>query len=314
MIVWGSAAGGGSYDPATDTWSSISSTNAPNPHSYATAVWTGTEMIIWGGTDSSTGNPVNDGAGYNPSTNTWKKISSTGAPSARLNHTAVWTGSQMLVAGGWDNVTVPGGFYVYDPQTDAWSAWSSAGGIYAQRYGNAAVWTGSAMIIWGGTNSAGAPLNTGTRFDLGTQSVLDVSTTGAPVARTFPSAVWTGTEMIVWGGYNDDGPLASGGRYNPKTNTWQSMPDAPLEGRYSHTAIWTNSEMIVWGGQPNAPDSYGNGARYSPASNKWTAVSMTGSPTPRTSHTAVWTGLEMIVWGGTQPRTSPFNTGGRYAP
>ncbi len=314
MLVWGGAAGGGAYDPVTDTWTAISTTNAPTTQSYATAVWTGTEMIVWGGTDTGSGNPVNTGGRYNPATNTWKKLPTSGAPSPRLEHAAVWSGSQMLIAGGRDNTTTPGGFYLYDPQTDAWSAWTSAGGPYAQRHGHAAVWTGTAMIIWGGVDAAGNTLNTGTRFEPRSQSVIDITTTGAPAGRTYPSAVWTGSEMIVWGGYNNDGALATGGRYNPSTNSWQGMATTTLEGRYSHAAVWTGSEMIVWGGQPNAPSSYNDGARYAPANNRWTAVSLTGGPTYRTYHTGVWTGTEMIIWGGTQPRTSPFNTGGRYAP
>ena len=47
------------------------------------------------------------------------------------------------------------------------------------------------------------------------------SGTNAPDAREYHAAVWTGSEMIVWGG---EGALpsfkATGGRYNPITDTW----------------------------------------------------------------------------------------------
>lgn len=291
-------------------------TDAPSPRSYATAVWTGTEMIVWGGSDTGTGNPVGDGSAYNPSTDTWRALPTSGAPSARLEHAAVWTGEQMLIAGGRNGSTVPGGFFAYDPQSNAWSEWTSAGGPYAQRYGHAAVWTGSAMIIWGGTDDTGTQLNTGTRFFPATQTVLGIATSGAPVARADPSAVWTGNVMIVWGGWdNTNGAVATGGRYNPQTNTWQTLPDPLLTGRYAHTAVWTGSEMIIWGGRPTfPPSSFNDGARYSPGANQWTAVSSTDCPIERSNHTAVWTGIEMIVWGGTQPHQGPFYTGGRYAP
>ena len=36
-------------DLGTDTWQQISTTNDPSERSGHTAVWTGTEMIVWGG-------------------------------------------------------------------------------------------------------------------------------------------------------------------------------------------------------------------------------------------------------------------------
>ncbi len=58
MIVWGGWAGdypdyfdtGGRYDPATDTWTATATGGAPPARYDHTAVWTGTEMIVWGGT------------------------------------------------------------------------------------------------------------------------------------------------------------------------------------------------------------------------------------------------------------------------
>src|SRR6185312_2994233 len=43
---------------------------------------------------------LDDGAGYDPATDTWRPIAAAGAPSGRANQTAVWTGTQMLVWGG----------------------------------------------------------------------------------------------------------------------------------------------------------------------------------------------------------------------
>ena len=56
MIVWGGNCCGGSYlntggryNPATDSWTATSTANAPDGRLIHTAVWTGTEMIVWGG-------------------------------------------------------------------------------------------------------------------------------------------------------------------------------------------------------------------------------------------------------------------------
>jgi hypothetical protein len=58
MIVWGGYAmgflnTGGRYDPAADSWTATSTTAAPSQRDRPTAVWTGTEMIVWGGESSS---------------------------------------------------------------------------------------------------------------------------------------------------------------------------------------------------------------------------------------------------------------------
>ena len=58
-------------------------------------------MIVWGGTNINTGGEyLNDGLRYNPGTNSWIATSVTNAPTARYGHTAVWTGSEMIVWGG----------------------------------------------------------------------------------------------------------------------------------------------------------------------------------------------------------------------
>ena len=57
-------------------------------------------MIVWGGVDD--GDRLNTGGRYNPSTDSWTATSTTNAPSARTYHTAVWTGSEMIVWGGYN--------------------------------------------------------------------------------------------------------------------------------------------------------------------------------------------------------------------
>ena len=64
-----------------DTWTATSTTNAPSPREEHTAVWTGTEMIVWGGINSP--DVLNTGGRYNPSTDTWTATSTINAPDAR---------------------------------------------------------------------------------------------------------------------------------------------------------------------------------------------------------------------------------------
>jgi len=187
------------------------------------------------------------GGRYNPGTNSWTATSITNAPAARFYHTAVWTGSEMIVWGGYDenfNFLNTGGRY--NPSTDSWTAISTAN-TPAVRAVHSAVWTGSEMIVWGGIGSD--YLNTGGRYNPSTDSWTATSTTNAPSSRALPTAVWTGSEMIVWGGDDNGVPFNTGGRYNPDTDSWTATTttNAPTP-RYSQSGVWTGTEMIIWGG------------------------------------------------------------------
>jgi N-acetylneuraminic acid mutarotase len=298
--------------PCTDDiWTLTSMTNTPAARQQHTAVWTGSEMIVWGGYAGGV-NGLNTGGRYNPTTDSWM-ATSTIAPAGRWGHTAVWTGSEMIVWGGGagGNDFNTGGRY--NPSTDTWTAIGTTNAPVA-RFGHTAVWTGTEMIVWGGTDNNGNALNTGARYNPSTDSWTPTSTTGAPSARSTHTAVWTGSEMIVWSGYGG-GELNTGGRYNPSTDSWTptNTTGAPSV-RDGNTAVWTGSEMIVWGGDHyDGTNHYLNtGGRYIPGTDSWTATSTSNVPPGRYHHTAVWTGSEMIVWGGTNG--SFLNTGGRYNP
>src|SRR5207253_5973496 len=93
---------GGRYDPSTDSWMAASITGAPSPRCGHSAVWTGSEMIIWAGNFCCPPIDLDTGGRYSPSTDGWVPTSTTNAPFARSNHTAVWTGSGMVVWGGYN--------------------------------------------------------------------------------------------------------------------------------------------------------------------------------------------------------------------
>jgi N-acetylneuraminic acid mutarotase len=306
-------------DCVDDNWMATSTTSAPTARSGHTAVWTGSEMIVWGGDDSNFGY-LNTGGRYNPATDSWTATSTTNAPRGRYLHTAVWTGSEMIVWGGYDCIAEFCGYANsggrYNPSADSWTATSTSNAPSARGY-HTAVWTGSEMIIWGGTGPPCNPycsfFNTGGRYNPSTDTWTATSTINAPTARVYHTAVWADSEMIIWGGGINGSN--TGGRYNPSTDSWiaTSTSNAP-SARYSHTAIWTGSEMIVWGGLFSYLKT---GGRYNPRADSWTNTNIINAPTGRSGHTAVWTGSEMIIWGGIglcNPYCSSLNTGGRYNP
>jgi N-acetylneuraminic acid mutarotase len=313
MIVWGGIDEvffnglntGGMYSPPTDTWAATTTINAPAARFAATAVWTGSEMIVWGGAGNS--EFINTGGKYNPGTNSWTATSTVNAPIGRNEHSAVWSGSEMIVWGGWHDADLNTGGR-YNPDTNTWTI-TSMTNTPTERHFHTAIWTGSEMVVWGGYNQFIGALDTGGRYDPEANSWTATSTVNVPTARSEHTAVWTGTEMIVFGG-NAGASWNTGAKYNPSTDSWVATSDAPA-GRTHHTALWTGSEMIVWGGSSDFGDS-NTGGRYNPSTDSWINASMINAPSIRTAHTAVWTGNEMIVWGGGIQLETYWNSGGSY--
>jgi len=290
MIVWGGRNvtgtafnNGGVYDPATDTWSNstlttASGANVPSPRQLHTAVWSGSAMIVWGGTPDTAVHALNNGGSYDPVTDAWATsdlTTGTGSdtPVARIDHTAVWTGTEMIV---WGGLNVAGAGLAnggrYAPATDSWAVSSLTNGtgsdVPSARHFHTAVWSGSEMIVWGGApGSSSTALNTGGRYDpaadLWTVSSLTTATgANVPAARQNHTAVWTGSAMIVWGGSSDGGGgvMNNGGQYAPASDAWSfsSLTNAAgsnvPSSRQLHTAIFTGASdhrMIVWGGGPS---------------------------------------------------------------
>jgi N-acetylneuraminic acid mutarotase len=275
-------------------------------------------MVVWGGVDgeynNSRHNPITGGR-YDPATDSWTTTSTVLAPTPRQFHTAVWTGSSMVVWGGLgDQYCDTGGRY--DPVSDTWAPTSTVGAPSA-RFQHSAVWTGSLVLIFGGDDGTGSP-SVGGQYDPAADTWSPISATGEPYARAQHTAIWTGSRMVVWGGKGYPvGLLNTGGRYDPVSDTWAptSVLGAPA-ARYEHSGLWTGSSLVVWGGSVNSNVRTNTGGRYDPGSDTWTPTSTTSAPAARHFQSGVWTGREMVVWGG---RNSEFgdgelNTGGRYDP
>jgi N-acetylneuraminic acid mutarotase len=294
-----------------DSWTATTITGAPVARASHTTVWTGTEMIVWGGV-TDTGY-LNTGGRYNPATDAWTSTSTTNAPTARGGSPGVWTGMEMIVWGGYHNAYLNTGGR-YNPSTDSWTATSLSNAPTA-RGGHAEAWTGTEMIVWGGLShdvNGFHYFNTGGRYNPSTDSWTATSVNNAPSGRSGHTTVWTASEMIIWGGVDSLNEFNTGGRYNPSTDSWTatSVNNAP-SGRIGHTVVWTGNQMIIWGG--SGFGVFNTGGTYNPVTDAWTSITTTNAPSARYDHSGVWTGSEMVIWGGTPDGSNYVNTGGRYS-
>ncbi len=163
------APGGARYDPTTDTWRPMSAANAPSQRFNPYLVWTGQELLVWGGNlrgpepriPSLSGQPTYpraaDGGRYDSTLDTWRSFSGPELPTNWSGAAVEWTGSHIVLYGGHEPDPA-GGYQVRG--TGYW--WDLAAGRMriAQdppvelgirgRAGAFIAWTGSSLVIWGG--------------------------------------------------------------------------------------------------------------------------------------------------------------------
>lgn len=295
-------------------WGNGTATGVPSGRSGHSAVWTGQQLLVWGG-NLGAGTYSAGGGAYAPGSDSWQTIASFEAPSARASHTAVWTGTEMVVWGGFGTSGYPAAGARYQPSQQTWTAVTTTGAP-AGRDGQVAVWTGSRMLVWSGRNNVGL-LADGGAYAPGTDAWTALPLAGAPEGRRGSTAVWTGTHMVVWGGQGLDAELASGGRLLcdagglPVAWLATSAAGAP-SARLGHSAVWTGSRMLVWGGLQGST-YLGDGAAYDPVADVWTPLATALAPAARTAQVAVWTGSEMLIFGG-EDGTGALASGAAYDP
>ncbi len=283
---------GPAVPPGDGAWRALAPAPIETRWTPAT-VWTGTEMLVWGGRaryltgplDEAVegyqgaggyypliaGQQVSDGAAYDPETDSWRTLApSPLAPEPGWGLLDVWTGSEWLV---WSYDVADG--MAYEPSSDTWRLLAprppvsqGAGGGWVP----IAVWTGTEALFWGGfDHCAGADcVGVGLGFDPATDEWRPLAP--APIGhRQFHGGAWTGDELVVWGGTEWRGAAndgQQGAAYDPTTDSWRLL--APVEVVFSDArsgTLWTGSEVVFGGHQPLA---------YSPAADAWRVIA--GSP------------------------------------
>jgi hypothetical protein len=134
------------FDPAARTWRKLP--EAPIvPRFGAVYLWTGSEVIVWGGGDRE--DPMSlEGAAYDPAGDSWRRIAT--APVALNQVDGIWTGREMVVFGaalnnkGWAATDTSVGA-AYDPALDRWREIPPS---ELSPQAISAVWTGRSMLAW----------------------------------------------------------------------------------------------------------------------------------------------------------------------
>jgi len=275
---------------AAGHWSQLPAAPIP-PRWQASVVWTGTEMLVWGGgSEVGAETFLADGAAYNPTTGQWRMLPP-GPLSARFGQAAVWDGTELLLWGGFTSPTaVAEDGASYDPATNAWRSLPPA--PLSARADALAVWTGASMIILGGGPAVPAggwdSIHDGAAYDPSTDAWTHIAGPAVPAGHgiRWDGAMQAGNQLLAWSDWATTTPcganctLGGGGSdvfaFNEATGAWRLMPPSSgaLEG--VEQLFWTGSVVIARGGRWCG--GCGGGPRpvvtaeYDPLSNRWTSV------------------------------------------
>ncbi|HEX7452681.1 MAG TPA: kelch repeat-containing protein, partial [Polyangiaceae bacterium] len=318
VFIWGGLDNSGNaldtgaiYSPVTDDWVNVvNGLGMLTPRSMATAVWTGSVVIVFGGIDG-TGNLLKDAAAYDPQSKLWSALPS--AATARSQPLGFWDGAYAIF---WGGATTSGTAIAGAGRFDltSWAAASKTGDP-GQLLFPAVGFDGSIVYFLGG-------IINGTRQDKVfsyTTNTDNWSTLSKSLsARSSAFGVWDGSHFVVWGG-RDDSALRNDGKYL-SGSTWVSMgaiaaPSArSLSARRGGWAFAVHPGVIaVLGGNVslNGTVMSANGATYDVAGNTWKPILDWPTSEPHDYGMGVWTGEAFVVWSGLDNANKVTTTGQR---
>lgn len=275
-------ADGAAYDPAIDTWRSVS----PSPVAFVhgDAVWTGTEVLVVA--SRTVAGDARMLLSYDPAIDQWTRRAD--SPQAGLRD-PVWTGDAWLFAS--QNTFDGGGDWRYEPGTDTWQRLPAdpIGPAHDRRL----VWTGEETILFASVFDVdGLPVNGFWEV----AALLDGQWRPLPA----PAIVNNGNRWISAGrfvvnpteGFTEEisgetHPFS--GVLDISTDTWSKLPEpSPLspDHRGSRTGFVGDADGWVVTDQ----------RLFDPETGRWHEV----MPRPDAVYpgAAVWTGTEILTWGG----------------
>lgn len=281
------------------TWSAAS---APplSPRYGSTTVWTGRQLLVWGGVDDRKGETdYNNGAAYSPETRTWTAMPASPL-SPRLNAFGVWTGSQALFWGGQNPSELMDGAS-YEPASGTWTKLPSGPLRPDHDDVDSIVWTGTQMVV---IQSEQAAAYDPDAQKWSTVPALPKLSGWEPVGL---SAIWTGTEVVAWVSIESHVANMTTGRavvyaWTPGHPSWRALPASADDHWPGGTAAPDAGRVLFLGpGYGCLPGSSCGGPAFEFPGYWFDPSSSTESELPETfsggGGPAVWTGSAMIVFG-----------------
>ena len=277
------------------SWAAEGWTELPPPpewREFAAIVWTGSELLSWGGRTGGGGPPASDGFAFDPVPRAWTAIPS--APEALGAPRGVWTGEEALFF-ELDEEEGSGSVIAFDPDARRWHSLSSP--PHEPGWGGAWAWTGSELIVAGGGDVGDSETHQAWALD----PVRDAwrPLPDMPIAVNLADATWTGEEVVVVGSEIDRRNHAStrtavAAAYDPVGDSWRRLPDPPVSAQTS--AVDTvDGRLVAWEGYSPAS------AEYLPAEDRWRSIDTGGLEGSECYAQGAVVDLNLVTWGCGRP-------------
>ena len=257
---------GAAYDPTSRTWTSLPSSPL-TPRSGASAFWTGSNLVVFGGRLPNTDTVLLDGAMYNPSASDWTRLPAlpTGPGGTPVWATVAWTGRALDV---WvtfelvhhDSASSETIKPLYQAATwqPGWTSWHALEPLPPDisTYGATATWTGTQVVLTDGSfclPDESCPFTHGVMSGYEPATGAWVALPANVVLDAHGPTVWTGSSLVVLNDGSREsepaGPVLSpgdGSAYDPVAHTWTSLPGDPIGVLDGAGIAWTGKELLVW--------------------------------------------------------------------
>jgi hypothetical protein len=224
-------------------------------------VWTGAELILFGGTSDDERSASVAAYAFDPVAGAWSDLPD--PPAAAWGSQGFWTGQEALFWGGQDPSDALGGV-AFDPVTRAWRTIPPA--PLDPGWGGQGVWTGEELIVFGGGEHVGDPRNVQAAAydpDAGTWTRLP----DAPIGLNRLSGTWSDGEAVFLGSLQNlmnraQTDQAVGVAFDPSAGTWRELAVSPLNPQAVSIVGLPNGELFAW-------DYLTHGATYDQDVDRW---------------------------------------------
>lgn len=277
------------------------------PRSQAVIVWTGSQLIVWGGSATNGEHLYGDGAAYDPATNRWQLLPPSPL-SPRDDAAAVWTGREMAVFGGFvdgQGQVASNQAAAYDPSSRRWRMLPAA--PLSPRAGAVGADLGGQAVFLGGepASDLSGPLD-GAALDplSGTWTHIRAMTPPAGHQEHVVTAVPEGGRLLAFTSWveNRDGGIFGGMdlfAYAPGSGGWRriGVPASALPG--PSEALTAGGEVVVRGSPYNCGTCPGPFAPevtdlYDSARGSWTQLPP--DPLGGDQELSAWTGDALVSY------------------
>jgi N-acetylneuraminic acid mutarotase len=279
------------------------------------AVWTGDEVLVFGGTSGALDWEMPPGGFlFDPSSGDIRPVPPAPVGERWNVHDVLWVEGRALVIGQNtyidESTDYRPSIVAFDPETSEWSELTAF--PEGRQVVGEVVSTGDRLIFVGGDQNG--PNDQAWMYSIGVDDWHHLGDAPIPAVEE-ARGVWTGSEAVFVGGYSEDTYLHHA--YDPVRDSWRELSDPGVGWIEYHDLYWTGARVVVapmhvYTEELNVHNSL-TLLVYDPATDRWSETTENPAQPPIRA-TVTWTGSELLMWGGLSGTGHATSEGSAYDP